>query len=64
MNLLKNRILHHDTLIQLQQYNPNKFKQGCTTDTVSLKVDESVLMDDSKDPMQKWLPLYRSFVLI
>ena len=50
--------------MQLQQHNPNEFNERGTVDIVALKVDESVLMDDSKGPMQKSLPLYSSFVLI
>ena len=47
MQLSNSWILHHSTLMQLQQYNPNKFKQRGTLDIVALKVDESVLMGDS-----------------
>ena len=34
------------TLMQLQQYNSNKFKRRDTFDLVTLKIDESVLMYD------------------
>jgi len=36
------------TLMQLQQYNSNKFKRRDTIDLVLLKIDESVVMDDSR----------------
>ena len=44
MYLLNNRIFHHNTVMQLQHHNPNKFKLRGTLDIVALKVDESVLM--------------------